>query len=200
MARDLPPPTHVALLRGINVGGSNVITMVRLAAVLTDAGLEGVRTCIQSGNVLLSSREPAAALERRIERALAAHLRGPALAVVCSRRELRAIVDGAPPGFGSDPGAYRSYLLFCKRPLTGKRALASVTPKPGVDESAAGARVVYFATLRARATASALPRIVGTPMYKQLTIRNWNTTVKLLALLGEPATSSPPRRPPRPRS
>ncbi len=44
--------TYVALLRGVNVGGKNVIKMAALAGCLTAARLENVRTCIQRGNVI----------------------------------------------------------------------------------------------------------------------------------------------------
>ena len=68
-------PTHVALLRGINVGGNNKIAMADLRDVVASLGHTDVSTYIQSGNVLFTARETdtdalAADLERAIEQAL----------------------------------------------------------------------------------------------------------------------------------
>ncbi len=169
----------VALLRGINVGGNNVIRMIDLKACFEAMGLEEVRTYIQSGNVVFSSPESdRARLTRRIERALSRTFDTSSRAVVRSREELAAIVAGAPRGFGGRAG-YRYNVVFLKEPATVEQAMDSVTVKHGVDDAAPGPGVLYFSTLISAATRSGLPRIVGTPIYKSMTIRNWNTTVRL---------------------
>ncbi len=56
----------VALVRGINVGGRNVVSMADLRAVFEDAGYEGVQTYIQSGNVLFATDRPRAELAASI--------------------------------------------------------------------------------------------------------------------------------------
>ena len=61
--------------------------------------------------------------------------------------------------------------------------MKSVTVRRGVDRVFAGEGVLYFSRLISKATQSYLSRIVGTPPYKNMTIRNWNTTTKLLELL-----------------
>jgi uncharacterized protein (DUF1697 family) len=55
--------------------------------------------------------------------------------------------------------------------------------KPGVDRAVAGDGVLYFSRLIARASQSHLARIVGTPVYRHMTIRNWNTSSRLLGLM-----------------
>lgn len=60
--------THVALLRGINVGGRNKLPMRDLAALCTEAGCQGVETYIQSGNAVFGA---SAALARRLPTELA---------------------------------------------------------------------------------------------------------------------------------
>jgi len=177
--------THVALLRGINVGGNNIIPMRALAACLTEDGLDQVRTYIQSGNVLFTSGKASTpVLERRIEKAVTATFGCTVAVVVRSAKQMRGIVEDAPRGFGGD-AAMRYNVLFCKRPLRTSRALAELNPKKGVDEADAGDGVLYVATVRSQATRSALPRIIGSPVYRLLTIRNWNTTQKLAELLTE---------------
>jgi uncharacterized protein (DUF1697 family) len=57
--------------------------------------------------------------------------------------------------------------------------------RDGVDSAWAGRGVVYFQRLSARRTQSRMSKIVGTPEYSSMTIRNWRTTTKLLAMLDE---------------
>jgi uncharacterized protein (DUF1697 family) len=54
--------TYIALFRGINVGGNNILPMQELVAQLDNIGLQNVRTYIQSGNVVFHSEEENASL------------------------------------------------------------------------------------------------------------------------------------------
>ncbi|HEX6331552.1 MAG TPA: DUF1697 domain-containing protein, partial [Actinomycetota bacterium] len=146
---------YVALLRGINVGGKNLIKMPELKAAFEEGGFESVSTYIQSGNVLFESPgKGGAALANRIERMLESRFKIPLVVVVRSRAQMRAIVERAPNGFGADPAAYRYDVLFLKEPLTAKQVVKSVSIKEGVDEAYAGRGVVYFSRLEARVTQS----------------------------------------------
>jgi uncharacterized protein (DUF1697 family) len=100
-----------------------------------------------------------------------------------SHQELKAIVAQAPQGFGSDPAAYRYDVIYLKEPLTAGEAMQSVTTKDGVDRAYAGDGVLYFSRLNSRASQSRLTRIIGLPVYQSMTIRNWNTTTKLLSMM-----------------
>ena len=175
---------YVALLRGINVGGKNPIRMADLRACFERHGFEDVTTYIQSGNVLFtSSGSGTARLTERIERMLTASFDYEASVVVRSRAQMRAIVDGAPEGFGADPGRYRSDVVFLKPPLTSKAAIEQVSTRDGVDRAWAGTGVLYFERLAARASQSRLTKLVSMPIYQSMTIRNWATTTELLRLL-----------------
>jgi uncharacterized protein (DUF1697 family) len=174
--------SYVALLRGINVGGKNIIPMADLKACFEAQGLADVRTYIASGNVLFDAPKVD---EAKLERALAKAFDYDACVVVRSRDELDAVVAGAPRGFGKQPKKFRYDVLFLKHPLTADDALPQVPLADGVDAAAAGPGVLYFSRLIAKATKSRMNRIVGLPIYKSLTIRNWNTTTKLAALLAE---------------
>ena len=96
---------HVALLRGINVGGRNAVAMTDLRAVFDDAGYEQVRTYINSGNVLFESRRPAKGLEDEIEHMLERQFGIPLIVVVRSHARYRAVVRDAPNKFGAPPAA-----------------------------------------------------------------------------------------------
>ena len=177
--------THVALLRGINVGGKNLIRMPALKACFEANGFQDVATYIQSGNVLFTSPPgPPAELSDRIEEMLAAAFDYVPTVVVRSRAQMRAVVDKSPKGFGTEPATYRYNVIFLKEPLTARTAMASIDTNPAVDEAHPGTGVLYFSNLMARATASRLSKIASSPIYPSVTIRNWNTTTKLLELMG----------------
>jgi uncharacterized protein (DUF1697 family) len=179
-----PVGIYVALLRGINVGGKNLIRMPALKAAFEADGFGDVTTYIQSGNVLFSSPETrTAALTDRIEAMLADAFDYVPTVVVRSRKQMRTTVERAPEGFGSEPKKYRYDVIFLKEPLTAKAAIRQVAMHPEVDTGHTGPGVLYFSRLEARATASRLNKIVASPIYPSITIRNWNTTTKLLSLM-----------------
>jgi uncharacterized protein (DUF1697 family) len=175
---------YVALLRGINVGGKNLIKMVELKLCLEDAGFQDVHTYIQSGNVLFrAAGSDQAKLTKEVEDALSKTFTYESLVVVRSRKQMKDIVTHAPKGFGLDPATYRYDVIFLKEPLSAAKAMKNVATKEGVDQAFAGKGVLYFSRLSSRATQSKLARIISMPMYQSMTIRNWNTTTKLLTLL-----------------
>jgi uncharacterized protein (DUF1697 family) len=104
---------------------------------------------------------------------------------VRSRRQMQGVVARAPKGFGTQPATYRYDVIFLKEPLSAKTAIKAVPTNPAVDASHAGTGVLYFARLTAKATASRMSKIVTSPIYASVTIRNWNTTTKLLSLMDE---------------
>jgi uncharacterized protein (DUF1697 family) len=175
---------YVALLRGINVGGKNLIKMIDLKLCMEVLGFEDVHTYIQSGNVLFSAAgSDRAKLTKQIEGALSKTFNYESRVVVRSRQQMKVIITHAPKGFGSDPATYRYDVIFLKEPLTAAKAMKSVSTKEGVDQAFAGKGVLYFSRLSSRATQSNLTRIISMPVYQSMTIRNWNTTTKLLSLM-----------------
>ncbi|HSM02310.1 MAG TPA: DUF1697 domain-containing protein [Acidimicrobiia bacterium] len=177
---------HVALLRGINVGGRNRIRMADLREAFTEGGYADVATYIASGNVLFSSGEDRGTLESGIETMLEDRYGTPIITVVRTHDELREIVDEAPTdGFGDD--AHHSDVVFLKDPLNPAGAMDAVDLREGVDQVWPGTGVLYFARLSSRRTQSKMSKIVGKPEYQMMTIRNWSTTTRLLALLDERA-------------
>lgn len=176
--------SYVALLRGINVGGKNIIKMKELRACFEALGLAHVSTYIQSGNVLFETAERARKkLTDRIEEGLSQRFDYRSRVVVVSHEDFEQVVRLAPKGFGRTPADFRYDVIFLKEPLTPAKAMKSITTREGVDAVYAGKKVLYFSRLKARASQSRLSRIVQSPVYQHMTIRNWNTTTKLLELL-----------------
>jgi uncharacterized protein (DUF1697 family) len=179
---------YVALLRGINVGGNNRVPMAELRACFDELGATDVATYIQSGNVIFAGGDVRPATwVGRIEAALSDRFDYSARIVLRAHAELRSVVEGAPRGFGTDPERHRSDVLFLRGPSTPSEVIAQLRPREGVDAVATGPGVVYFERLTARATQSRLGKVVGLPVYQEMTIRNWRTTTTLLAMLDERA-------------
>jgi uncharacterized protein (DUF1697 family) len=87
---------YAALLRGINVGAKNRMSMAELTKALQEAGFSQVRTYIQSGNVLFESDGEEAELRERMERAICGRFGFPVPVILRTSGELRAIVDQCP--------------------------------------------------------------------------------------------------------
>ena len=175
---------YLVLLRGINVGGNNIIKMVDLKACFESMGFRDVVTYIQSGNVVFKAAEKdKVKLTTKIEDVLSERFSYKSRLVVVAYRELKKVIEDAPIGFGKDLDNYRCDVIFLKEPLTVKEAMKDVRVKEGVDNAFAGKTVLYFSRLTSRASQSYLTKIITLPMYQNMTIRNWNTTTKLLALM-----------------
>jgi uncharacterized protein (DUF1697 family) len=174
---------HVALLRGVNVGGRNLISMADLRDAFDAEGYRGVSTYIQSGNVLFESDSARASLEDELEAMLARRLGVELVVVVRSLLQMRNVLRRSPDGFGEEPELYHSDVIFLKTPLSPARAMRVVDVREGVDQVWPGSGVLYFARLSARRAQSRMSSIVGTPEYRLMTIRSWSTTTKLLGLL-----------------
>jgi uncharacterized protein (DUF1697 family) len=173
---------YLALLRGINVGGKNLVKMADLRAAFESMPLADVTTYIASGNVLFRAPgqrggELAAEIEAELTRRFGNELK----VVLLTEAQLRAVVEGAPRGFGGD--AHLCDVVFVRSPLTAKRAFGLVETREGVDRAWPGKGVVYFSRLAAKSSSSRLSKVAALPEYKNMTIRSWSTATKLLALM-----------------
>jgi uncharacterized protein (DUF1697 family) len=177
--------SYLVLLRGINVGGRNKVSMAGLRQLLEDLGYSDVSTYIASGNVMLRSDRPAAEIKERIEEALprAFQLHSDLIAVlVLTHAQLRAVVDHKPKGFGEQPTRYHSDAIFLMG-IEAATAMDAFDPRPGVDRVWPGDGVIYSQRLSAERTKSRLNKVMASPAYKSMTIRSWATTIALLDLL-----------------
>lgn len=177
--------TFVILIRRINVGGKNIIPMAGLKKVLEGEGFKDVSTYIASGNVLLKSDKKADAIRTRIERILPKNFKTDDALIkvlVLTHDQLKSVIRKKPKGFGEQPGKYHSDVLFLMG-IDPARAMSVFNPREGVDKIWQGDGVIYSQRLSAQRTKSRLSKIMGSPAYKSMTIRNWNTTMKLLELM-----------------
>lgn len=169
---------RIALLRAVNLGKRNKVPMAELRAVLEAAGCTGVRTYIQSGNVILDHPRPDAAV---IERAIADAFGVQTVVVLRTPAQLRELVAGHP--FGEDTSA--SYVAFLAgRPTPAAlRALADRDVEPDRFELAGPDLVLHLPrhTQGARLSPAVVERTLGVPA----TLRNWRTVTRLAELARE---------------
>ena len=164
---------YVALLRGINVGGKNMLSMKSLAASFERAGFQDVTTYINSGNVLFrarGARDPRR-IERKIDRMLHARVRpSDQDCVVRSHAEMARLVKTISATWKPD-ARWRHNVIFPRHPIDSKDVLVGLDFKPDLE------RVVYCpGTLLWSAridalTRSAMLKLAGKPLYREMTVR-----------------------------
>ncbi len=165
----------VAMLRGINVGGRNMVKMDALKAIHESLGFKGVRTHLQSGNVVFQAKSADAA---RIERAIEKTLNLALTVIIRNAAELRGAVRANPlPHRLSDPSAY--VINFLSAEPEDRDALIAYE---GPEEHRLLGRELYIfygdGMGRSKLTNALIERKLGV----KATARNWNTVTKLLEL------------------
>jgi uncharacterized protein (DUF1697 family) len=178
---------YVALLRGVNVGGKSLVKMGDLKSCLEALGLDNVSTYIASGNVLFESAErDVAKLEKRIERAIEKRFELPVRVVTLDRTAYGRIVKAIPKSWAGDAGL-RANVAFVRRGTDAKQVVRDLQPDPSVEEVKAVDGAILWATRRNALDRSVMRKLIGGAAYKELTVRNLNTTLKLQELLAAPS-------------
>jgi uncharacterized protein (DUF1697 family) len=175
---------HIALLRAVNLGAHNKVSMERLCEVFASVGLGGARSLLQSGNVVFeSSRRSPAALERLLEEAARKQLNLDTDFFVRTAEEWASIVENNPfpREAEADPG---HLLLVCLReePDSGsvEAFQAAIAGPETVRTVGRQAYITYPNGVgRSRVTTAIIERRLS-----RGTARNWNTVLKLAALVG----------------
>lgn len=185
--------TYVVLLRGINVGGKNKLPMADLKSCLKEIGYSNVVTYIASGNVILQSEKAPSEIKAEIERILPQTFKLDSELIkilVLTVDNLKQVIENKPVGFGEQPEKYHSDVIFLID-IAADEAIKSFDPREGVDNVWQGDGVIYSQRLSAELTKSRLNKVIASPHYKSMTIRNWNTTRKLLEIVSfSPRTST----------
>ena len=182
--------TYVAFLRGVNVGGKGIVSMAAIKEAFAALGLSDVRTYINSGNVIFSTRAlDAQRLTARIEKALEQHTGMTIKVLVMDHMVLKKLVDAIPRNWVDDK-TMRTYVLLLWKELDDRTILDRLPIKPDVDELKYTPGAVIWRVDRESVGRSHMNRIVGTPLYKKITIRSANTMRKLNELTAAPTRLS----------
>jgi uncharacterized protein (DUF1697 family) len=173
----------VALLRGINVGGKTLVKMGELKSCIEAVGFDNVSTYIASGNVFFESSERSPAkLEARMERAIESKLGLPVKVVVLDRAAYAQIVKAIPKAWIGNANV-RANVAFVRRGTDARKVVRELRPDPAVEEVKAIKGAILWATRRDALNRSVMRKLIGGAAYKELTVRNLNTTLKLQELL-----------------
>ena len=173
---------HVAFLRGINVGGKNKLPMKDLAAMFEKAGCSGVRTYIQSGNVIFGApAKLASTIAKRIESDLG--FQSPV--VVRSQAQLQQVVDDNPfLRKKLDPDFLHVYFLA---DLPSASQLAALDPaRSAPDEFVVAGQQIYLHLPNGMARTKLSNAYFDSKLKTVSTARNWRTTTTLLQLMVSP--------------
>jgi uncharacterized protein (DUF1697 family) len=184
-------PTHVALLRGINVGGRNKVAMADLRKVVESLGHGDVATYIQSGNVIFTSEDTdTAAIAAELGRALEETLGVRSGVVVLSRAELAKVIADNPFLDEANPklihAIFRGTQVGAAEAATVAAAERRAKDKGGRDQVTIVGRTVYLRTpdgFGRSELAVQLARRDPAAEDQGGTARNWATVTRLLAML-----------------
>jgi uncharacterized protein (DUF1697 family) len=174
---------HIALLRGVNVGGHAKAPMADLRAMLAELGFEDPRSLLQSGNLVFRSQPTGAALEARLEKEVEARLGLTTDILVRTAAEWTRIVAANPFAAmaQNDPGHLLVMALKSTPDPAGLKDLRAWIP--GRETIEAVGRELYIAYPDAIGASKLTGAVIERRIKTRGTARNWNTVTKLAALL-----------------
>jgi len=173
-------PRHIALLRGINLGSHNRVSMPELRELLTGHGHKDVETLVQSGNIVLTSRLSPRRLERDLQKQIAEGLAVDTPVVVRTRDELADVIARDPMGHVVDNPKLYQVTFFAEEPdpqIADEIAAMDLEPERALLDG----RELY--TWHPNGIQrSKVDRLRTMKRLPTGTARNWNTVTKLLEL------------------
>jgi uncharacterized protein (DUF1697 family) len=173
--------TYVAMLRGINVSGRNALSMEDLRALLVAAGAKDVRTYIQSGNAVFTSRRSPATLVDTLENDLERVLGNKVPVLVRTIEELEAVIDANPFVARGEDLKVLHVTFLGEVPTAG--ALESVSGRrPDADEFQVIGRQVYLFCPNGYGNTKLTNAFFEKKLGSRATTRNWKTVTTLVQL------------------
>jgi uncharacterized protein (DUF1697 family) len=177
-------PRYAVLLRGINLGSTNRVSMPSLREALAEAGFDGVRTYMQSGNVALSSRAKPGTVGSRCEQVVADRFGLDIRVLVRTRDELAEVVRRNPLGtVAKSPKRYQ--VSFLERELDDGVAARLEAAAASRERVVVSGREIYAWHPDGVARSKLWALLAGRDLGVAATARNWDTVTSLLALAEE---------------
>jgi uncharacterized protein (DUF1697 family) len=179
----------VALLRGVNVGGNNMISMKSLKASFEAMGFGHVTTYINSGNIIFTSREDdARQLEKKIEQMLSSDYQLDSKVVIRSLPEMEKLVKTLPPTWSGDSD-WRYNVIFLRHTIDSKKILADLPANSDIEEIVYRPGALLWSALATQLNQTNFAKLASRKIYRDMTVRNLNTTKKLYELMKRVAAS-----------
>lgn len=176
---------YVALLRGVNVGGNHRVPRAEFQAVLEGLGFCDVVTYINSGNAVFTSDHDPLASE--VQTALEKHFGFDIPTLVLPGEKIQAIAAAIPQEWTNDTprpdkSGQKSDVLYLFDDINAPDIIEKLGHRPEVETMIYVDGAVLANITRVNQAKYSLLRIVGTPLYRQMTIRNIATAKKLAEL------------------
>lgn len=171
---------YVALLRGINVGGNRKVSMADLRAVFESMGFTDVVTYINSGNVVFSAQTApgASAIEARLEKAFGFDMH----TLVLSAAEIISVAQAIPGEWANDT-EQKSDVLYLFPDIDSPDIINHIGYRPEFETIHYVPGALISNVNRKNQPKSCLVKLIGTPLYRRMTIRNVTTARKLAQLV-----------------
>jgi uncharacterized protein (DUF1697 family) len=174
---------YVALLRGINVGGKNKVSMSKLKSTFESTGMSNVATYINSGNVIFEDkRRKPPKIMSVLEEAIAADLGFQIKVLIRDLPAIKKVVKALPETWTND-ARMKCDVMFLWEDFDRKDILKEWTIKPDIEDVVFVPGAVIWRIDRPNVNRSRMTKMVGTDLYRGLTIRNCNTVRKLADLM-----------------
>lgn len=174
---------YLVLLRGINVGRNNRITMAELRAAFASARFTNVRTYINSGNVMLTSTQPTDVVQERSQAVVREWgLNVPVSTFVAS--ELLDVLAAAPEWWTTPAAGSISNAIFVCPPFSPTKVLSAMGAADDGEQSQVDGPIIFVTSKMAKFMDTRWARIPAA-ISPQITVRNAQTTLKLGELLAE---------------
>jgi uncharacterized protein (DUF1697 family) len=171
---------YVALLRGINAGGNRKVPMADLRQTFTDMGFTDVSTYINSGNVVFSAQaEPSAEI---IRKKLEATFQFEIPLLVLSAEHIRRIAEAIPKDWQNDT-VQKSDVIYLFSDIDSPDVMDKIGYKPDLEMVHYVPGALITNVTRKNQPKSSLVKLIGTPLYQYMTVRNVNTARKLATLV-----------------
>lgn len=175
--------THLALLRGINVSGHNMIKMEVLKTLLEKAGFQNVQTYIQSGNVFVDSEEEhGASIGFKIKQEIFKELGLEVPVVVISKEDLEACLKNNPYLIEKDCDVKKLYVAFISKELSNGALNDLKISQFKPDEAAIDQSRIYIKYAVGAGKTRLDQKYIEKKLNVVATIRNWNTVTTLLEM------------------
>lgn len=182
--------THLALLRGINVSGHNMIKMEQLKTALEHIGFQNVQTYIQSGNVFLDSEEEhGPSVGFMIKQEIFKVFGHEVPVVVVLKEDLEACLQNNPFLKEKECDLKKLYVAFISKELTSSALNDLKVSQFKPDEAAIDSSRIYIKYAVGPAKTRLDQKYVEKKLNVVATIRNWNTVVKLLEMYQQEVTN-----------
>jgi uncharacterized protein (DUF1697 family) len=176
--------THIALLRGVNVGGRKPAPMADLRRLLADLSFEAPRSLLQSGNLVFRSEPTGAALEALLERECGARLGLSTTIMVRTAAAWRDVIATNPLGDMAEADPSHLVVMALKSSVTAAKVEAVREAIQGRERVEGAERELYIAYPDGIGSSKLTGAIIERRLGVQGTARNWNTVLKLAALAG----------------